>query len=115
MPQPHQDHAKGVRAALTWLGVRTAHPLAFLIVVAYVAIWAVVEPDTLDWHGYATIATWFMTLFIQRAEHRDTQALQVKLDEIIKALPQASNAVRDIDQEEPEEIEKLRSKPDDGV
>jgi low affinity Fe/Cu permease len=97
-----------LRRAITGLGVLTAHPAAFLIVAAYTAAWAVLEPDTLDWHGAATIATWLMTLFIQRAEHRDTQAIHAKLDELLKADEAARDQVRDVDQQEPEEIERGR-------
>ena len=39
------------------------------------------EPETFDWHGIATIAVWVMTLFIQRAENRDTQSIHAKLDD----------------------------------
>jgi low affinity Fe/Cu permease len=63
-----------------------------------------------DWHAFATLATLFMTLFIQRAEHRDTQALQAKLDELLRVHDAARNELTTIDQkEEPEEIEKRRS------
>jgi len=68
----------------------------------------VVEPQTLNLHGAATLATWLMTLFIQRAEHRDTQAIQAKLDELIKASGGARNEIAEIDRKEPEEIEKQR-------
>src|SRR4029450_4138337 len=47
------------------------------------AIWAMADPASFDWHSVATLATWFMTLVIQRAEHRDTQAIHVKLDELL--------------------------------
>ncbi|WP_246677151.1 MULTISPECIES: low affinity iron permease family protein [unclassified Mesorhizobium] len=72
------------------------------------AAWLVFEPKTLDWHGIATLATGVMTLLIQRAEHRDTQALQAKLDELITSSRTASDAVTGIDEKEPEEIEKVR-------
>jgi low affinity Fe/Cu permease len=49
-----------------------------------------------------------MTLFIQRAEHRDTQAIQAKLDELLRAQAGASDAVTRIDRKEPEEIERER-------
>lgn len=93
---------------LTWLGVRTAHPAAFLIVVAYTVAWPFVQPDTFDWHAVATLATWVMTLFIQRAEHRDTQAIHAKLDELLVATGGARDEVGDIDEEEPEAIEAMR-------
>ena len=63
-----------MRRGLTRLGVLAGHPLAFLIGFAYVAAWLVFEPETFDRHGDATIVVWIMTLFIQRAETRDTQS-----------------------------------------
>src|SRR5215212_7383697 len=95
-----------LRRLLTFIGTLTARPSAFLIVFLYAGVWAVIEPQTLDFHGAATLATWVMTLFIQRAEHRDTQAIQAKLDELIKADPRARNEVIRTDDSEPEEIEQ---------
>ena len=63
---------------LTYLGVFIAHPAAFLIVFCYVGTWLLLSPATFEWHAVATVATWLMTLFIQRAEHRDTQAIHAK-------------------------------------
>jgi low affinity Fe/Cu permease len=62
---------------LTKLGVFASHPIAFIIVFCYVAAWLALSPESFDWHAVATVATWFMTLIIQRAEHRDTQAIHV--------------------------------------
>ena len=56
-----------------------------------------------------TIATWLMTLFIQRAAHRDTQALQGKLDELLRAHGDARTELAGLDQQEPEEIEAHRA------
>src|SRR5262245_44497903 len=74
-----------LRRVLTQLGTLSANPATFLIVLVYGILWFVFERKSFDWHGVATVATWFMTLFIQRAEHRDTQAIQAKLDELIHA------------------------------
>ena len=73
-----------MRPFLTLLGTWTAHPAAFFIVVAYAIGWAIF--GDFNWEAGAAIAVWFMTLFIQRAEHRDTHAIQAKLDEIIHAM-----------------------------
>ena len=62
----------------------------------------------LDWHGVATMVTWFMTLIIQRAEDRDTQALQAKLDELLRVIKPADDALTEIDTLEPEDIKRLR-------
>lgn len=97
-----------VRPTLTKLGVLTAHPAAFLVVGAYVALWLAFSASTFDWHGAATVATWLMTLFIQRAEHRDTQAIHAKLDELLRAEGQARDELTGLDDEEPEEIEAHR-------
>ena len=99
-----------IRHALTQLGVFTAHPTAFLIVALYTVLWAIFQPRTFDRHAVATLATWFMTLLIQRAEHRDTQAIHAKLDALIQAQPGASNAIARIDKREPEEIERHRDR-----
>ena len=96
------------RQLLTRFGVLTSHPLAFVVVAAYVVAWLLLSPSTFDWHAAATIAVWVMTLFIQRAEHRDTQAIHAKLDELLRAERRARNELTKIDEKEPEEIEKHR-------
>jgi low affinity Fe/Cu permease len=96
------------RSALTQLGVLSAHPAAFAVLALYAVSWAVFDPGSLDWHGYATLATWFMTLLIQRAEHRDTQAIHAKLDELLHASSRARNALTKMDDQEPEAIERHR-------
>jgi low affinity Fe/Cu permease len=55
-----------------------------------------------------------MTLFIQRAEHRDTQALHAKLDELLHVHGKASNALTRLDDKEPEEIEHHRARARTG-
>ena len=97
-----------IRRWLTHLGVQTAHPFAFLIVGTYGVFWIVFERETFNWHAVATMATWFMTLLIQRAWHRDTQAVQAKLDELLHAHAGARNRLTHIDEEEPEDIEHHR-------
>ena len=62
------------------------------------------------WHHIAVMATWGMTLVIQRAEHRDTQALHAKLDELLKAVGGADDDVMDIDEKDAEDVEKARKK-----
>jgi low affinity Fe/Cu permease len=97
-----------IRRMITQLGVYSASPVAFGVLLAYAALWFLFERSTLDWHAIATLATWFMTLVIQRAEHRDTQAIHAKLDEILHALGEARNELTRVDEQEPEEIEQKR-------
>jgi low affinity Fe/Cu permease len=77
-------------------------------------LWFVLDRASLDWQGVATLAVWFMTLLIQRTEHRDTQALQAKLDEPLHAHSQANNSLTKIDDEEPEDIVRRRTGPRTG-
>ena len=67
--------------------------------------WGKHEPRAL-----ATLATWTMTLFIQRSEHRDTQADHAKLDELLRSDPGADTKLSQLDDEKPEQIEKVRRK-----
>jgi low affinity Fe/Cu permease len=99
-----------LRSVLTRFGIWSAHPLAFTIVGIYALGWLIFERETFDWHGVATLATWTMTLFIQRAEHRDTQAIHAKLDELLVTSNRARNELADIDRDEPEDIERHRAR-----
>ncbi len=64
---------------------------------------------------HAAIDTWLMTLFIQRAEHRDTQAIHAKLDELLRVEGRARNELTQLDDEEPEVIEQHRSEERSGL
>jgi low affinity Fe/Cu permease len=99
-----------MRRLITQLGVYTSSPLAFAVLIAYAMLWYIFKPETLEWHGVATLATLGMTLVIQRAEHRDTQAIHAKLDEVLHALGDARNEMTKVDEEEPEEIEQRRDR-----
>ena len=94
--------------ALTRLGMALSHPAAFGVALLYMLLWSIAEPDTLDMHGAITLGALFMTLFIQRAAHRDTQALHAKLDELLRAEQHARNELTSVDEEEPERIEERR-------
>jgi low affinity Fe/Cu permease len=97
-----------IRHWLTKLGVLTAAPVAFLMVPTYGLLWYIFDRESFSWHAVAVLATWFMTLVIQRAEYRDTQAVHAKLDELLHVQGEARNALTNIDKRDPEEIEKHR-------
>lgn len=97
-----------LRHHFTRLGVWMAHPAAFFAVIAFALLWLVIDRNSFDWHGVATLVTLVMTLFIQRSEHRDTQAIHAKLDELLRSDPGARTELAKLDDEEPEEIEKVR-------
>ena len=93
---------------ITRYGLLVSRPFAFVVVGGYGLLWFVNERETFDWHAVATLAIWFMTLLIQRVGHRDTQAIQAKLDELLRVDRDARNDLMRIDEEEPEEIERHR-------
>ena len=102
-----------VRKILTLLGTIAASPWAFSTVAIYALLWIIFDRGSFNWHGIATLATWCMTLLIQRGEHRDTQAMHAKLDELLKSDRRASDSLTQIDEKEPEEIEKFRDREKD--
>jgi low affinity Fe/Cu permease len=99
---------RGVRYRLTRLGVLAAHPAAFFAVVVFVGLWLLLDWKDFGWASIATVTTLFMTLLIQRAEHRDTQAIHAKLDELLRANHDARSELTRLDEQEPELIERHR-------
>ena len=100
-----------IRRALTTTGTLASRPAAFLVVPLYGLAWYFLQPATFDWNAVATLSVWLMTLFIQRAGHRDTQAVHAKLDELLHAQAAARNEITRMDEEEPEDIERRRTQP----
>lgn len=92
----------------TTIGKATGHPAAFAIVLIYALLWRTFSTATFDWNAVATLAVWVMTLFIQRSNRRDTQALHAKLDELLRVDNDARSELTRLDEREPEDIEKHR-------
>jgi low affinity Fe/Cu permease len=100
---------ENVRRWLTEMGVLASRPAAFAVFLLYAFSW-IVFGNGLEWHSLATLATWGMTLVIQRAEHRDTQAIHAKLDELLKVHVDAQDELMSVDEKDAEEIEHDRDK-----
>src|ERR1700733_12630814 len=92
------------RLALTRLGVLSSHPAAFAVLAIFALLWVILGWNSFGWQGAAAIATLCMTLLIQRAEHRDTQAIHGKIDELLRASGKARNELTRLDEQEPEVI-----------
>src|SRR5215813_2520869 len=76
------------------------HPLAFGLALLVVIGWAVVGPlfqFSNTWqlviNTGTTIITFLMVFLIQNSQNRDSQAMQVKLDELIRAIKGADNSL----------------------
>lgn len=92
-------------------GVAVSHPASFVAAIVFTLAWLVIQPHTFDWHAAATVATLYIALFIQRATHRDTQALHAKVDELIHVNSKARSSLTSVDKEEPEDIERHQTPP----
>jgi low affinity Fe/Cu permease len=92
----------------TYVGQAAGHPAAFLVVILYGVLWLVFSPATFEWNAVATLGVFAMTLFIQRANRRDNLALHAKLDELLRVDGDARSELTQLDEQEPEVIERHR-------
>ena len=98
-----------LQTVLTTAGTWMARPAAFGFVIVYVVLWATFDRESFNFHGAVALITLCMTLFIQRSEHRDTQAIQAKLDELLRTQGDARQGLTRLDDQEPEQIEAHRA------
>ncbi len=99
----------------------TAHfcgrPRVFAIAVGVIVLWILTGPifgfsDTwqLVINTGTTIITFLMVFLIQNTQNRDTEAIQVKLDELIRATQGAHNALLDLEELEQESLDEFKQK-----
>ena len=92
-------------------------PTTFILAALTVVIWATLGPlfhfsDTwqLVINTSTTIVTFLMVFLIQNTQNRDSEALQIKLDEIIRSLDSANNLVLNLEELEEEELDSIRER-----
>jgi len=92
------------------------HPVAFITALCVIVLWSVTGPfvgfsDTwqLVINTGTTIVTFLMVFLIQNTQNRDTAAIQLKLDELIKVIAKADNALLDLEELEEKDLERIRA------
>jgi low affinity Fe/Cu permease len=100
-----------------WTAHAVGHPLAFAAALAIIGGWALLGPvfgfsDTwqLVINTGTTIVTFLVVFLLQNTQNRESAAIQLKLDELIRAMQGAHNALLDLEELTEEELEQIRAR-----
>jgi low affinity Fe/Cu permease len=98
--------------------VRTSgHPMAFGLATGIVVVWALTGP----WFRFGNtwllvintvtnIVTFLMIFLIRNAQNRESEAVQLKLDELIRSTKAATNSLLDIEELSEEELDQIKAR-----
>lgn len=113
--RPAKGHREFFSDMARTVSQASGQPLTFFIAISIIIIWAVTGPlfnfnDTwqLVINTGTTIITFLMVFLIQNTQNRDSEAMQLKLDEIIIALSTAHNQVISLEDKSQEELDEIK-------
>jgi len=113
--KPTQNHGNIAEVAATRVTDFVGSGKGLILAVAVVVIWAASGPlfgFSNTWqlviNTGTTIVTFLMVFLIQSTQNRDTEAVQVKLDEIIRAIGNAQNELLDLEELDEKELDRIR-------
>jgi len=103
------------RFCAEWISAAVGSPLAFLLAVLAIVAWVLTGPifhysDTwqLVINTATTIVTFLMVFLIQNTQNRDTKAIQLKLDELLRGVRGARNSLVSLEHLSDEELDRLQ-------
>jgi low affinity Fe/Cu permease len=106
-----RQFARFANRASNWAG----HYIAFVLAVGIILVWAATGPIfrfSNTWqlviNTGTTIITFLMVFLIQNSQNRDSKALHLKLDELIRCSERANNALIDAEEDDDIRLEELR-------
>ena len=99
-----------------WTSRTVGHPLTFAAAVLIIVVWSITGPIfgfsntwQLAINTGTTIITFLMVFLIQNTQTRDGTAVQLKLDELIRAIEGAHNGLLDLEELSDEDLARLRA------
>lgn len=103
------------RKIANWSADRLGSPYAFIIGIAFVIAWGLTGPMyhysdgwQLVMNTVTNILTFIMVFLIQNTQNRDTKAMQLKLDELVRAVAEARNELVAVEDAPDEVISNLK-------